>query len=84
VREGVFFSHIGEGKIAGKVDTWVKKDLSSENRARRIFCIILKISQCFVVCDVAVKFVRRLHYGLEISKLVFTVVVGKHFTTAFY
>jgi hypothetical protein len=30
-------------------------------------------------CVVAVQFIRRPHYGLEISKLVFVVVVGKRF-----
>jgi hypothetical protein len=41
----------------------------------------IKMSQytCFVVCVVAEQFIRRLHYGLEILKLAFVVVVGKRF-----
>jgi hypothetical protein len=55
---------------------WARSPIAADMIGKR-----LNISQytCFVVCVVAVQFVRRLHYGLEISKLVFVVVVGKRF-----
>jgi hypothetical protein len=77
------------------VDPSLFEDRSSNNKSRfplgtitlcrrHDWQTIFKISQytCFVVCVIAVQFVGRLRYGLEISKLVLVVVGRRPFIDA--